>query len=65
MKRITNSAYWTLFIIAGFLAGITAVVLMQDFSGKVTYVDLAVLFILGLIAGIALGNLLPFSQRTS
>ena len=65
MKRITNSVFWILFIISGLLAGASALTLMQDFSGKATYIDLGVLFILGLIAGYALGNLLPFTRRSS
>jgi hypothetical protein len=65
MKRITDSVFWILFIISGLLAGASALTLMQDFSGKATYIDLGVLFIQGLIAGYALRNLLPFTRRSS
>jgi hypothetical protein len=63
MRREVTSALLILFVVATFLAYSAADSLIREFSGQVTYIDLGVLFILGLIAGAALGEAFPLRRR--
>jgi hypothetical protein len=62
MRREMTSALIILFVGATYWAYTVADSLLREFSGKITFVDLGVLFILGLIAGVALGQLVPLRR---
>ena len=47
-----------------FFAISIAVTLIEQFSDSITYIDLAALFILGVIAGLFLDRLLPAKRKT-
>ena len=62
MRREVTSALIILFGGATYWAYTIVDSLLRDFSGQVTFIDLGVLFILGLIAGVALGQLVPLRR---
>lgn len=48
-----------------FVAVSIAVTLMEQFADSITYLDLAILFILGTIAGFLLDRLIPSKKKTT
>jgi hypothetical protein len=63
MQRQLMSALLIVFVGATFWAYAIADSLIREFSGRATYVDLGALFVLGLIAGVALGQVLVLRRR--
>jgi hypothetical protein len=63
MRRPLTYGLTAVFVTATFLAYTSAHSLIQEFSGSVTYVDLGVLFVLGLIAGFSLGLAYAWSKQ--
>ena len=51
-------------ILSAFWAYTVMDTLIRDLSKDVTYIDLAVLFVLGLVSGIALGLAYAFGRKT-
>lgn len=63
MRRELVSIWFSAFVFATFWAYSIASSLIRQFAANVTYIDLGALFVLGLIAGFALGQVV--SGRTS
>ena len=63
MRREVTAALLILLGVATFRAYTIASSLIREFSAHTTYADLAVLFLLGLVAGSALGLALWLNRR--
>jgi hypothetical protein len=62
MRREVKSALWILVGATTFWAYTIADSLIREFSANLTYIDLGALFILGLIAGVALSQVFPLRR---
>lgn len=65
MQRYTTSGLIFVAIIATFWAYEIVDTLLREFAQDITYIDLGVLYILGLIAGLTLGAALALRRRQS
>ena len=65
MKRYKTSGLLVVAIMAAFWAYTIMDSLIREFSKDVTYIDLGVIFVLGLISGIALGLALASGRQPS
>jgi len=63
MRRELISIWFSVFVFATFWAYSIASSLIREFAANVTYVDLGALFILGLIAGFALGQMVSYRRK--
>ena len=63
MNIKSRSALIVAIAITFFVAMSIAVTLMEQFSDSITYIDLAALFILGIIAGLFLDRLLQGKKK--
>jgi hypothetical protein len=63
MKRYSVPGLTTLVIFAAFWAYIIADSLIRGFFARITFIDLGVLLVLGLIAGLALGLAISRGRR--
>ena len=65
MQRYTVSALAVLAVMSAFWAYSIMDTLIREFSMDVTFIDLGAIFVLGLIAGIAVGLAVALSRRLS
>ncbi len=63
MRRELISIWFSVFVFAAFWAYSIASSLITQFAANVTYIDLGALFVLGLIAGFALGQVVSYRRR--
>jgi hypothetical protein len=63
MNKSVISALAILAVISVFLAYTTMDGLLREFSQNITFIDLGVLYILGLISGIALGLMIASLRK--
>ena len=63
MRRPLTYGLTAVFVTATFLAYASADSLIREFFGRVTYVDLGVLFVLRLITGFSLGLAFAWSRQ--
>jgi hypothetical protein len=65
MKRYQIPGLFIVAIMSAFWAYTIIDSLIREFSKDVTYIDLGVIFVLGLISGIALGLAFAFRRKQS
>jgi hypothetical protein len=65
MKRYQISGLLIVAIMASFWAYTLVDTLIREFSKDITYIDLGAIFVLGLIAGLALGLVVTVRQNKS
>jgi len=65
VQRYTASALLTVAVFAAFWAYTIATSLVEEFSQNITYIDLGVLFVLGVISGLALGLAFALTRQRS
>ena len=58
MERAKIVGLWALASVSAFLACAVIVSLMREFAKDITYLDLIVIFVLGLISGLAVAGAL-------
>jgi hypothetical protein len=63
MRRYTVPILVLLAMMSAFWACVIMDSLITEFAGDITWVDLAAVFVLGLMSGIALGVALAFRRR--
>lgn len=62
MKRYQTAGLWVVAITAVFWAFVIIDELLNNFRGEATFIDFGVVFVLGLISGLALGVLLSVKR---
>ena len=65
MRRELVSIWFSTFVFAAFWAYSIASSLIRQFAANVTYIDLGTLFVLGLIAGFALGQMVSYRRKAA
>ena len=63
MNKSIISSLAILAIICAYLAYTVIDGLLREFSANITFIDLGVLYILGIISGIALGLIIAFGRK--